>query len=85
MSIVKVISSTNAGANLNYLINEKAHNTELTNHRSLKFSGQNVYGDYAHKVNARYLADQYWVVRQRAKNLKKKIQVHHLKIGRAHV
>lgn len=50
MSIVKVISSTNAGANLNYLINEKAHNTELTNHRSLKFSGQNVYGDYANKV-----------------------------------
>ena len=32
MSIVKVISSTNAGANLNYLINEKAHNTELTSH-----------------------------------------------------
>lgn len=78
MSIVKVISSTNAGANLNYLINEKAHNTELTNHRSLKFSGQNVYGDYANKVNARYLADQYWVVRQRAKNSKKKVQVHHL-------
>ncbi|WP_185290943.1 relaxase/mobilization nuclease domain-containing protein [Limosilactobacillus reuteri] len=78
MSIVKVISSTNAGANLNYLINEKAHNTTLTNHRSLKFSGQNVYGDYANKVNARYLADQYWVVRQRAKNPKKKVQVHHL-------
>lgn len=78
MSIVKVISSTNAGANLNYLINEKAHNTELTNHRSLKFSGQNVYGDYTNKVNARYLADQYWVVRQRAKNSKKKVQVHHL-------
>lgn len=78
MSIVKVISSTNAGANLNYLINEKAHNTELTSHRSLLFNGQNVYGDYANKVNARYLADQYWVVRQRAKNPNKKVQVHHL-------
>lgn len=78
MSIVKVISSTNAGANLNYLINEKAHNTELTSHRSLLFNGQNVYGDYANKVNARYLADQYWAVRQRAKNPKKKVQVHHL-------
>lgn len=78
MSIVKVVSSTNAGANLNYLINEKAHNTELTSHRSLLFNGQNVYGDYANKVNARYLADQYWAVRQRAKNPKKKVQVHHL-------
>ncbi|MBW3351344.1 relaxase/mobilization nuclease domain-containing protein [Limosilactobacillus reuteri] len=78
MSIVKVISATNAGANLNYLINEKAHNTELTSHRSLKFSGQNVYGDYANKVNARYLADQFWAVRQRAKNQNKKVQVHHL-------
>ena len=78
MSIVKVISSTNAGANLNYLINEKAHNTELTSHRSLLFNGQNVYGDYANKVNARYLADQYWAVRQRAKNPNKKVQVHHL-------
>lgn len=78
MSIVKVISSTNAGANLNYLINEKAHNTELTSHRSLLFNGQNVYGDYANKVNARYLADQYWAVRQRAKNPKKKVQVNHL-------
>lgn len=78
MSIVKVISSTNAGANLNYLINEKAHSTELTSHRSLKFGGQNIYGDYANKVNARYLADQYWAVRQRAKNPNKKVQVHHL-------
>ena len=78
MSIVKVISSTNAGANLNYLINEKAHNTELTSHRSLLFNGQNVYGDYANKVNARYLADQYWAVRQRAKNPNKKVQVYHL-------
>ncbi|MBC8745063.1 relaxase/mobilization nuclease domain-containing protein, partial [Lactobacillus sp. Marseille-P7033] len=78
MSIVKVISATNAGANLNYLINEKAHNTELTSHRSLKFSGQNIYGDYANKVNARYLADQFWAVRQRAKNQNKKVQVHHL-------
>ena len=78
MSIVKVISSTNAGANLNYLINEKAHNTELTSHRSLLFNGQNVYGDYANKVNARYLVDQYWAVRQRAKNPNKKVQVHHL-------
>lgn len=78
MSIVKVISSTNAGENLNYLINEKAHNTELTSHRSLLFNGQNVYGDYANKVNARYLADQYWAVRQRAKNPNKKVQVYHL-------
>ena len=39
---------------------------------------QNVYGDYANKVNARYLADQYWAVRQRAKNPNKKVQVHHL-------
>lgn len=78
MSIVKVISSTNAGANLNYLINEKAHSTELTSHRSLRFGGQNIYGDYANKVNSRYLADQYWAVRQRAKNPNKKVQVHHL-------
>lgn len=78
MSIVKVISSTNAGANLNYLINEKAHNTELTSHRSLKLNGQNVYRDYANKFNSRYLADQYWAVRQRAKSPNKKVQVHHL-------
>lgn len=78
MSIVKVISSTNAGANLNYLINEKTHNTELTSHRSLKLNGQNVYRDYANKFNSRYLADQYWAVRQRAKSPNKKVQVHHL-------
>lgn len=78
MSIVKVIRSSNAGATLNYLIDEKAHNTSLTNHRSLGFAGNNVEGDYAGKVNARYLAFQYQVMREYAKNPKKKVQAHHL-------
>lgn len=78
MSILKVISSGNAGANLKYLIDEKPHDTTLTSHRSLMFDGQNVFSDWNGKVNSRYLADQFWTVRQRAKNPNKKTQAQHL-------
>lgn len=78
MSILKVISSKNAGANLAYLIDEKAHDTSLTSHRTLAFGGQNVFSDWNGKVNSRYLADQFWAVRQRAKNPNKQTQAQHL-------
>lgn len=78
VSILKVISSSNAGANLAYLIDEKAHDTTLTNHRTLAFGGQNIFSDWNGKVNSRYLADQFWAVRQRAKNPNKQTQAQHL-------
>lgn len=78
VSILRVISSTNAGANLAYLIDEKAHDTSLTSHRNLAFGGQNVFSDWNGNVNSRYLADQFWAVRQRAKNSNKRVQAEHL-------
>lgn len=78
VSILRVISSTNAGANLSYLIDEKAHDTSLTSHRNLAFDGQNVFNDWNGNVNSRYLADQFWAVRQRAKNPNKRVQAEHL-------
>lgn len=78
VSILKVISSSNAGANLSYLIDEKAHDVTLTSHRTLAFGGQNVFLDWNNQINSRYLADQFWAVRQRAKNPGKRVQAQHL-------
>lgn len=78
VSILKVISSSNAGANLSYLIDEKAHDTTLTSHRTLAFGGQNIFLDWNNQINSRYLADQFWAVRQRAKNPGKRVQAQHL-------
>lgn len=81
MSIIKVISVNSAGGTLKYLIDEKAHNKELTADRSLLYSGQNVETDYQKKMNAQYLTAQYWAVRQQAKHPSKTTQGHHLIIS----
>lgn len=81
MSIIKAISINSAGGTLKYLIDEKAHNKELTADRSLLYSGRNVETDYHKKMNAQYLTAQYWAVRQQAKHPSKTTQGHHLIIS----
>lgn len=78
MSIVKAISSTNSFANLKYLIDTPAHDKTLTSHRSLKYYGRNIDGDYQGKVNSAYLGMQFRAVREQARNPNKKTQAQHL-------
>lgn len=78
MSIVKAISSSNALANLRYLIDTPAHDESLTSHRSLRYYGCNVDTDYQHRVNSIYTAMQFRAVREQARNPAKKTQAQHL-------
>lgn len=78
MSIVKAISSTNAFANLKYLVDTPAHDESLTSHRSLKFYGRNVDTDYQGRVNSAYLGMQFRAVREQARNPNKRVQAQHL-------
>lgn len=78
MSIVKAISSSNALANLRYLIDTPAHNQSLTSHRSLRYYGRNVDVDYQRHVNAVYTAMQFRAVREQARNPNKRTQAQHL-------
>lgn len=78
MSIVKAIASSNALANLRYLIDSPAHDESLTSHRSLKYYGRNVDVDYQRHVNAVYTAMQFRAVREQARNPNKRTQAQHL-------
>ena len=78
MSIVKAISSSNALANLRYLIDTPAHDQSLTSHRSLRYAGCNIDTDYQHQVNSVYTAMQFRAVREQARNPNKKTQAQHL-------
>lgn len=78
MSIVKAISSSNALANLRYLIDTPAHDELLTSHRTLRYYGRNIDVDYQHRVNSIYTAMQFRAVREQARNPAKKTQAQHL-------
>lgn len=78
MSIIKAISSSNALANLRYLIDTPAHDESLTSHRTVRYSGRNIDLDYQHRVNSIYTAMQFRAVREQARNPAKKTQAQHL-------
>lgn len=69
MSIVKVTPISNVDGLFNRLINSTCF---------LKFNGSNIETNYIGELDAKYLTFQYQVMREYAKNSKKKVQAHHL-------
>lgn len=69
MSIVKVTPISNVDRLFNRLINSTC---------LLKFNGSNIETNYIGELDAKYLTFQYQIMREYAKNSKKKLQAHHL-------
>lgn len=64
--------------NLRYLLDGPAHNKSLTDKRYLAVTGNHVDTDYNGNYNSLYLAKQFEVVRERAKNQHKVVQGQHV-------
>lgn len=80
MAILKIISSKSARNTIKYLLDEQAHNTDLTSERALKIDSQNVDLNFQADKNlfTMYVYNQFTAVREIAKKKDKKEQARHL-------
>ena len=80
MAILKIISSKSARNTIKYLLDEQAHNTDLTSERALKIDSQNVDLNFQADKNlfTMYVYNQFTAVREIAKKNDKKEQARHL-------
>ena len=80
MAILKIISSKSARNTIKYLLDEQAHNTDLTSERVLKIDSQNVDLNFQADKNlfTMYVYNQFTAVREIAKKKDKKEQARHL-------
>lgn len=80
MAILKIISSKSARNTIKYLLDEQAHNTDLTSDRALKIDSQNVDLNFNANKNlfTLYVYNQFSAVREIAKKKDKKEQARHL-------
>lgn len=80
MAILKIISSKSARNTIKYLLDEQAHNTDLTSERALKTDSQNVDLNFNADKNlfTMYVYNQFSAVREIAKKKDKKEQARHL-------
>ena len=80
MAILKIISSKSARNTIKYLLDEQAHNTDLTSERVLKIDSQNVDLNFNADKNlfTMYVYNQFTAVREIAKKKDKKEQARHL-------
>ncbi|WP_270312974.1 relaxase/mobilization nuclease domain-containing protein [Ligilactobacillus agilis] len=80
MAILKIISSKSARNTIKYLLDEQAHNTDLTSERALKIDSQNVDLNFNADKNlfTMYVYNQFSAVREIAKKKDKKEQARHL-------
>lgn len=80
MAILKIISSKSARNTIKYLLDEQAHNTDLTSERALKIDSQNVDLNFNANKNlfTMYVYNQFSAVREIAKKKDKKEQARHL-------
>ena len=86
MVVSKTIQSTNATANLRYILNDTPHVQNETGHRVLALAQHNVDTDYAGNINALYTAAQFNTIRHTTNKYKfshkdKKTQSEHLIIS----
>ena len=81
MAILKIISSKSARNTIKYLLDEQAHNTDLTSERALKIDSQNVDLNFNADKNlfTMYVYNQFSAVREIAKKKDKKEQARQLK------
>lgn len=80
MAILKIISSKSSRNTIKYLLDEQAHNTDLTSERALKIYSQNVDLNFQADKNlfTMYVYNQFTAVREIAKKNDKKEQARHL-------
>lgn len=80
MAILKIISSKSSRNTIKYLLEEQAHNTDLTSERALKIDSQNVDLNFNADKNlfTMYVYNQFSAVREIAKKKDKKEQTRHL-------
>lgn len=80
MAILKIISSKSSRNTIKYLLDEQAHNTDLTSERALKIDSQNVDLNFNADKNlfTMYVYNQFSAVREIAKKKDKKEQARHL-------
>lgn len=80
MAILKIISSKSSRNTIKYLLDEQAHNTDLTSDRALKIDSQNVDLNFNADKNlfTMYVYNQFSAVREIAKKKDKKEQARHL-------
>lgn len=80
MAILKIISSKSSRNTIKYLLEEQAHNTDLTSERALKIDSQNVDLNFNANKNlfTMYVYNQFSAVREIAKKKDKKEQARHL-------
>jgi len=78
MMISKTISTKKVSATINYLLKEKAHNTNLVDHRNLDISMNNLSLDGGGEVNSAWFMCQFSASRSLAKNKKKTYQGEHV-------
>ena len=80
MAILKIISSKSSRNTIKYLLDEQAHNTDLTSDRALKIDSQNVDLNFNANKNlfTLYVYNQFSAVREIAKKKDKKEQARHL-------
>lgn len=80
MAILKIISSKSSRNTIKYLLDEQAHNTDLTSERALKIDSQNVDLNFNADKNlfTLYVYNQFTAVREIAKKKDKKEQARHL-------
>lgn len=86
MVVSKTIQSTNATANIRYILNDTPHIMNETGHRVLALAQHNVDTDYAGNINALYTAAQFNTIRHTTNKYKfshedKKTQSEHLIIS----
>lgn len=79
--ISRMIKSNSSTALVKYLLDEKAHNTELTSDRNLAVATQNIQLGRNNKINSLYVASQMYGVQKAAKNKNKKTKADHLVIS----
>lgn len=80
MAILKIISSKSARNTIKYLLDEQAHNIDLTSERALQIDSQNVDLNFNADKNlfTMYVYNQFTSVREIAKKKDKKEQARHL-------
>jgi len=76
--ISKTVSTKKVSVTINYLLKEKAHNTNLVDHRNLDISMNNLSLDGGGNVNSAWLMCQFSASRSLAKNKKKTYQGEHI-------
>ena len=75
--ISKIIRTSSSSNLIKYIANGEAHNSELTNERSLAVGAQNV-DKIAKKYDALYTSTQFTAVQRKAKNKHKKTKAYHM-------